>query len=135
MLATLSALRAAGVWLEVSTPLMDGCNTDAASLHVQSERVALLGPDTPWHLLRVTPDYRRPSSSPTASAQLRQARPIAHATGRRFVYVERALGAAAAARCPACATTVSERESGVLTRNRLRNGRCPCCSHRLAGRW
>lgn len=136
VLATLSALRAAGVWLEVSTPLIDGFNTDTASLHALSERIAAVSPATPWHLLRVTPDYRRPRLRPTSARQLLHARAIAQASGLHFVYVERALGAAATTTyCPACATPLIERESGSLPRSALRDGRCPSCAHSLPGRW
>ncbi|MBD0421495.1 AmmeMemoRadiSam system radical SAM enzyme [Streptomyces sp. TRM S81-3] len=136
VLRTLELMRAAGVWVEVSTPLIPGTSDDDAHLARIAGHVARLGPDTPWHLLRFTPTYRMARHRPTPPDRLRRAVDIGHAAGLRYVYVERALGAGGrATRCPGCGTEAVTRDVWGPGRSLLRDGRCPGCGQRLAGVW
>jgi pyruvate formate lyase activating enzyme len=136
VLAALDALAAAGVWLEVSTPLIPGWNDDPATLRALAEAVRALGPETPWHLLRFHPDYRLQGAPPTPPALLERARAVAREAGLRHVYVERALGEdGRATRCPRCDEVVVRRDLWALAGSMLVDGRCPRCTTRVAGRW
>jgi pyruvate formate lyase activating enzyme len=155
VLDTLATWRAAGVWLEIATPLIPGVNTDPATLRALARHVRALGPDTPWHLLRFHPDYRLQDAPPTHPELLATARDIARAEGLAHVYVERALGADARhTRCPGCASIAVRRDfddgrgqdlghgNAGPARDRwrvtaagLQDGRCACCHHPISGRW
>jgi pyruvate formate lyase activating enzyme len=126
----------AGVWIEISTPLIPGVNTDDASLRTMAKRVYACGPATPWHLLRFHPDYRLVRVSPTHPDLLARAAGIANEVGLEHVYVERAIGQAGRdTRCPSCQATVVRRDIWALAENRVVAGRCPDCEVPIAGRW
>jgi pyruvate formate lyase activating enzyme len=146
VLDTLATWRAAGVWLEIATPLIPGFNTDVATLRALAGHVRALGASTPWHILRFHPDYRLQDAPPTHPELLRMARDIAREQGLAHVYVERALGEEARhTRCPGCADVLvhraldagdgSSREPWHTRVVGLRQGRCARCDHPIPGRW
>jgi pyruvate formate lyase activating enzyme len=155
VLDTLATWRAAGLWLEIATPLIPGFNTDPTTLRALARHVRALGPDTPWHLLRFHPDYRLQDAPPTHPELLAMARDIARDEGLAHVYVERALGEDARhTRCPGCGDVLVQRDfdsglgdglgrgDGGPGRDRwriraagLQNGRCARCHRPIPGRW
>jgi pyruvate formate lyase activating enzyme len=127
---------AAGVWVEVSTPLIPGISADPDSLRKIAARLASIDIDIPWHLLRFTPDFRMSDSVPSSPAALRDAREIGHESGLRFVYVERALGATGRnTSCPACGRQLVDRGIWRMVQNDIMDGRCPQCGFLIPGRW
>ncbi|MFE9448060.1 radical SAM protein [Streptomyces sp. NPDC006739] len=136
VLAAVERFRAAGVWVEVSTPLIPGTSADPSQLRSIARRLAAIDPGLPWHLLRFTPDFRMGGQDPTAPSALAAARHTGAEEGLRFVYVERALGPEGrATRCPRCADTVVERGVWETLDNRLTGGGCPSCGAHIPGRW
>ena len=136
VLDAVERFRAAGVWVEVSTPLIPGVSADAAALRVIAARLAALDRAIPWHLLRFTPDFKMAGDRPTLPDELRAARQIGRQAGLQFVYVERALGPAGReTRCPSCASLLVARGIWQTQRNAVRAGRCPRCSAATPGVW
>lgn len=136
VLAAAAAYKRLGVWVEISTPLINGINTDPEQIRQMAAMVATIGPDVPWHLVRVLPEYRMQTLMPTSPALLQQAIHIGHQAGLRHVYVERATGATGRQTCcPNCATIVIDRAIGTLTQNHLKAGHCPVCNEAIAGVW
>lgn len=152
VLDTLATWRAAGVWIEIATPLIPGFNTGEPALRALARHVRALGADTPWHLLRFHPDYRLQDAPPTHPALLAAARDIARAEGLSHVYVERALGADGRhTRCPRCGglAVARDREAGPegagsggsgserwrIDASGMHDGRCARCRHAIPGRW
>lgn len=136
VLAAVERFRAAGVWVEVSTPLIPGTSAGLSQLRVIARRLAAIDPNLPWHLLRFTPDFRMTTEDPTAPSALAAARRQGAEEGLRFVYVERALGPEGRnTRCPRCAFTVVERGIWETLDNRLAGGGCPSCGADIPGRW
>ncbi|MSQ48629.1 MAG: AmmeMemoRadiSam system radical SAM enzyme [Deltaproteobacteria bacterium] len=136
LLANLHAFRARGIWLEISTPLITGFNTDTASLVALAEQVYAIGAEVPWHLLRFHPDYHRLHADPTTPELLARAVAIAKDVGLRYVYVERALGARGRCTyCPQCGYEVITRDIWALRQNALHDGACPACGEIVPGKW
>lgn len=136
VLAALSALAQAGVWVEVSTPLLPGINEDRESIRRMAELVAQVNQDIPWHLIRFTPEFRMHRERPTPPQALRDAVEIGHEVGLRYVYVERALGSEGrSTRCPRCAVEVISRGIWSTLHNTLRAGSCASCGEPIPGRW
>ncbi|MFJ3673152.1 radical SAM protein [Streptomyces sp. NPDC090106] len=128
--------RDAGVWVEISTPVIPGTSSDDRQLASIAGFVASLGADTPWHLLRFTPTYRMGDHRPTAPERLASAARVGRAAGLRHIYVERALGATGrATHCPGCGVEVVTRGVWGRAESRLRGGSCPACGERIAGVW
>jgi pyruvate formate lyase activating enzyme len=136
VLAALGRFAAAGIWVEVSTPLIPTVNADPDSLRRIADHVRALGPDVPWHLGRFNPEYRLKHLPPTADETFHLAVDVARAAGLRHVYIERALGPfGRRTACPTCGTTVVERDIWTTTLVTLVDGKCPTCGTSIPGRW
>lgn len=136
VLDAIERFRDAGVWVEVSTPLIPGTSADPAALKTIARRLAALDRGMPWHLLRFTPDFRMRRDPPTLPSALRTGKEIGHASGLSFVYVERALGPAGRrTNCPVCASTLVERGVWETLEYGISGGRCPRCAQEIPGRW
>jgi pyruvate formate lyase activating enzyme len=126
----------AGVWVEVSTPVIPGFNSDPASLRLLAEEVLRLGADIPWHLLRFNPEFRMRALAPTHPDTLGLAAAVGREVGLRYVYVERALGAAGRATCcPRCGHQVVSRGIWSTAQVALVSGCCPECGSPIPGVW
>jgi len=136
VLEAIERFRAAGVWVEVSTPLIPGGASSDDELRQLARHVTRIDPGLPWHLLRFTPDFRMQRHAPTAPSALSRAVSIAREAGLEYVYVERALGAEGRrTRCPNCADVLIERGIWEAQRVRLTDGACPRCAKPIPGRW
>jgi pyruvate formate lyase activating enzyme len=136
VLETLAILLAAGVWVEVSTPLIPDVNTDPAALRTLARTIAGLGRSIPWHLVRFVPEYRLARLPPTPTELIARALEIGREAGLDFVYTERALGEAGRRTdCPGCGQVLVSRRLWGLDSERLRGGRCPVCATLIPGRW
>ena len=133
---TVERFLAAGVWVEISTPLVPGTASEPWQLAAIAARLAAISADLPWHLLRFTPDYQLADAVPTAPKALADAVRIGHDAGLRYIYVERALGAGGRrTSCPACAGPLVERDIWALRTNLITDGACPACHTTIPGIW
>lgn len=136
VLDAVKRFRAAGVWVEVSTPLVPGTAASPDQLRMIAARIAAVDPDLPWHLLRFTPDFRLTDAPPTSPAALEAAVTIGREAGLRFVYVERALGPGGRrTTCRGCGTILVERDIWALNRSVISDGACPDCRTPVPGVW
>lgn len=128
--------RAAGVWVEISTPLIPGISDSPQALSAIAARIAAVDADIPWHLLRFTPDFRMRRADPTPPTALAAGRAAGRESGLRFVYVERALGAEGRnTHCSRCNTQLIDRDIWKMVHNGIRDGQCPVCDFSMPGRW
>jgi pyruvate formate lyase activating enzyme len=136
VLDAVERFRAAGVWVEVSTPLVPGTAASPHQLRAIAARLAAVDPDLPWHLLRFTPDFRLTDAPPTSPAALETGVTIGREAGLRFVYVERALGPGGRrTSCPVCDTALVERGIWTLNWSAISDGACPACRTPVPGVW
>jgi pyruvate formate lyase activating enzyme len=136
VLETIGACIAAGVWVEISTPVIPKFNADEDSLRALAARIREWGAWIPWHLLRFSPDFRLRRASSTPPETLAEAVRIARREGLRYVYVERACGPEQRnTQCPDCGYTVISRALWATRTMALVNGGCPNCGSAIPGRW
>jgi pyruvate formate lyase activating enzyme len=136
VLAAVRGLVQAGVWVEISTPVIPGFNADDASLGRLAQTILAIGADVPWHLVRFMPAYKLQEAPPASPSLLRRAREIARREGVRFVYVERALGKDARnTYCHRCGAVLIRRGIWCTEEILLRDGQCPQCHSVIPGRW
>jgi pyruvate formate lyase activating enzyme len=136
VLDTMARLRAAGVWVEASTPLVPGTASEPAQLRAIAAELAAISPDLPWHLVRFTPDYQLAGPAPTSPEALAAAVGIGRDAGLRYVYVERALGPdGRSTTCPSCSAVLVERDIWALRESKLASGSCPACGLGIPGIW
>jgi pyruvate formate lyase activating enzyme len=139
VLDTLKAMRAAGIWLEVTTLVIPGKNDDPEELKELAEfLVRELSPDTPWHVSAYTPRYKYEQSGPppTPVKSLEKAVEIGRKAGLRFVYAGNAPGHnSESTACPSCGRIVVGRRGFRVTGLDLNNGACPTCNRPIPGVW
>jgi pyruvate formate lyase activating enzyme len=132
---TLRAMKAAGIFLEVTTLVIPGLNDAPDELAALAGFIAgELGPGTPWHVSRFHPVYRLTDRPPTPVETLTAARDIGLAAGLKYVYVGNVPGNGGEdTPCPGCGETVIRRRGYRILDNRLENGRCPDCGETVHG--
>ena len=136
VLDAIERFRAAGVWVEVCTPIIPGISDTPAALGAIAGRLASMDQQMPWHLLRFTPDFRMRRHPPTSPAGLLAAATIGYEKGLAFVYVERALGPDYRnSRCRKCGAVLIERGIWSTITNSISDGRCSICDTSVPGRW
>ncbi|SDT45633.1 AmmeMemoRadiSam system radical SAM enzyme [Actinoplanes derwentensis] len=136
VLDTVERLHAAGVWIEVTTPLIPGTSDSADQLAGIARRIARIDRDIPWHLARFSPDYRLTGQPPTSPEALARAVDVGRDAGLRYVYVERALGAPGRhTSCLTCGHVLIERDVWALAGMTLTDGACPECGAGVPGIW
>ena len=136
VLEAIVAMRAAGIWLEVTTLVIPGRNDDDGELRAIARWiVASTGPETPWHVSRFFPAWRMTDVPPTPPATLRHAADIGREEGLRHVYVGNApeLGLEDT-RCAGCGRLLIARRGYAVRNGLTAAGGCPGCGRQLAGR-
>ncbi len=131
----ISAMRKAGIWLELTTLVIPGRNDDPEQLRsIAAWIVATLGPETPWHVSRFMPAFHMGDVPATPLATLRRASEIGREAGLVHVYVGNApeLGLEDTA-CAGCGRLLIERHGYRMRSLLTGNGLCPGCSRPLAG--
>jgi pyruvate formate lyase activating enzyme len=139
ILATIRALHAMDVWLEIVTLLIPGFNDSDDELQRLTAFIASVSPDIPWHVTAFHKDYRMTDPDDTPAATLVRACEIGAHAGLRFVYAGNLPGRVGRwehTYCPDCGDMLIERYGYVIKRQRIgSDGRCPSCSRRIPGIW
>ncbi len=87
VLATARTFQAAGVWVEISTPLLTGQNDSDESISTMAHLIIdTLGPQTPWHLLRGHAAWKMMNLLMTETERLHHAECLARQAGLQHVY-------------------------------------------------
>ncbi len=138
VLAAIREYKKLGVWIELTTLLIPGLNDDEKELRDIAYFIKTdLGPDVPWHVSRFFPAYKMVHWRETPTRSLLRARDVGREVGLRHVYLGNMPQDKGAENtiCPGCETVVIQRCGFAVVANQLQAGRCPNCSHFVAGRW
>jgi pyruvate formate lyase activating enzyme len=137
VLDTLVRIRERGVWLELVVLIVPTLNDDASEVGAMARWIVQqLGPDVPLHFTRFHPTYRLTELEPTPVSTLERCREIALEAGVHFVYTgntPRHPGENTI--CPTSGEVLVERAGFSVIRNRIVDGRCPCCDRPVPGVW
>ena len=133
--STLKQMVKAGIWVEVTSLLIEGHNDSETQIRAMACFIAQeLGTHIPWHLSAFYPNYKMQDHHATKLATLLKAKAIAQEESLQYIYLGN-IGVEGSTKCPHCQTPVIERRGyGTLT-NRLKEGRCPECSNIIEGIW
>jgi len=130
-----------GLWLEIVTLLIPGFNDSVDELRRLTEFVAGISPDIPWHVTAFHTDYKMQGDDQrdTNAEDLLGAAEIGRQAGLRYIYAGNLpgrIGNWEDTRCPQCGETLIQRHGYLIEDYRLTpEGRCPCCSQQIPGRW
>jgi pyruvate formate lyase activating enzyme len=125
------------VWLEITTLLIPEENDSDAEIRALCKWIAEnLNPDVPLHFTAFHPDFKFRHKPPTPSATLNRARDIALATGIHYCYTGNVYDPEGQTTyCPQCKKPVIARNWHTVEKNHLKNGHCPYCHFKIAGRF
>jgi pyruvate formate lyase activating enzyme len=127
-------MRDLGVWVEVTTLLIPGLNDDPAGLREIARFLCSVGPEIPWHVSAFHPTYRLTDRARTPVETLRRAGEIGREEGLEYVYSGNVPGdEGESTHCPRCGERVVHRIGFRVVANRIRDGGCPGCGHRMPG--
>ncbi|HOG08314.1 MAG: AmmeMemoRadiSam system radical SAM enzyme [Syntrophales bacterium] len=134
VLDSLRALKAAGVWVEVTTLLIPGLNDGEEELRDIARFIHGLGPETPWHVSRFHPQFRMRTTPRTPPRAIRLATDVGRAEGLRYVYSGNLPGDEGEKTfCHGCGQLLIDRFGYTIRGIDLDEARCPRCRTPLAG--
>jgi len=132
---TLRLMVAEGIWVEVTTLLIEGENDSDEDLKAMADFIAKeLGVHVPWHLSAFHPDYKMLDHTNTSLQTLERAQKIAKEAGLLYVYLGN-VPVHGDTYCPECNTLLIDRTGYRVTQNKLINGACPQCNRAIEGVW
>ena len=132
---TLKLMVKSGIWIEVTTLLIEGDNDSNKDLEEMADFIANeLGRYVPWHLSAFHPDYKVLDKPPTSIQTLQKAYKIAKEAGLYYVYLGN-VPVRADTYCPNCQTLLIDRSGYNVVTNNLIDGQCPKCKREIEGVW
>lgn len=136
VLDTIRGMKEHGIWIELTTLLIPGLNTDEDEINRLISFIGSVDTSIPWHVSRFFPQHRLLDIQPTPTGSIFTVLERAGEKGLQYVYAGNvADDRFAHTHCPACGTVIIER-SGYSTRVlNLSDGNCGDCGHAVAGVW
>ena len=132
---TLRGMVSVGIWVEVTTLLIEGENDSDTDLKAMAAFIAdELGTHVPWHLSAFHPDYKMQDHEYTKLDTLERAQKIAKEAGLQYVYLGN-VPVHGDTYCPDCGTLLIDRTGYSVTKNLLVDGHCPKCKREIEGVW
>ena len=136
VLATLETMKEMGIWLEVTTLLINGLNDSPEELKEIARFLADLGTDIPWHISRFHPTYRLTNIPPTDPDTIRRAKDLGYEAGLKYVYTGNLPGDdGEKTLCHSCGKLLIDRFGFSIRHNRIEKGICPECKAEIPGVW
>jgi pyruvate formate lyase activating enzyme len=139
VLETIRRLYELGFWVEVVTLLVPGFNDTEEELARLTGFLAGVSPDIPWHVTAFHQHYKMADSARTTPKMLTEAAAIGRRAGLNYVYAGNLpgrVGELEDTKCPACGDLLVARDGYQIRRYRVtRDGECPSCRAKIAGRW
>jgi pyruvate formate lyase activating enzyme len=136
VLESIRLMKELGMWVEVTTLVIPTINDSDEELTKIAEFLVSVDVNIPWHISRFHPTYNMTDLPPTPVQTLHRAREIGLGKGLKFVYSGNVPGDEGEnTYCPRCKTLIIGRFGFQITKNDLRNGRCPKCAADIAGIW
>jgi pyruvate formate lyase activating enzyme len=133
VLNSIQLLKAAGVWIEVTTLIIPGENDAPEELTAIARFIASVNPDIPWHISRFHADYKFKDYAPTPERTLKLAYDLGISQGLRHVYVGNFGSWGQDTLCPQCQKLLIKREGFEILESHLAQNKCVFCQAALAG--
>ena len=135
VLDTITAMRRGGLWVEVTTLLIPGLNTDTAQLDRVISFLHDLDPEIPWHVSRYYPQYRM-EIPPTEAREVHSALERAREAGLCHLYAGNLPDEQwTDTRCPGCGAVLVTRRGYSTRVMGMDGGKCAACGRAIAGVW
>lgn len=124
-----------GVWIEITTLLIEGVNDSEKELKELASFIASINVNIPWHITAFHPAYKMTNIRATGKASLLKARQIGLTDGLKYVYMGNVLSGEENTMCSKCQSLLVERQRFSVRSNCLEDGCCPNCGEFIPGVW
>lgn len=132
---TLRQMVKEGIWVEVTTLLIEGENDSDQDLKEMAAFIANdLGKHVPWHLSAFHPDYKMMDHERTKLETLQRAKEIGKKAGLYYIYMGN-VPVHGDTHCPDCGELLIDRTGYSVIVNKLEGGCCPKCKRAIEGVW
>jgi pyruvate formate lyase activating enzyme len=132
---TLRLMVELGIWVEVTTLLIEGENDSEKDIYKMAEFIADdLGKYIPWHLSAFHPDYKMKDHKNTTVETLQKAYDIAKKVGLEYVYLGN-VSLEKDTNCPKCNELLISRKNYHTKIKNFKNGHCLRCNNKIKGVW
>ncbi len=132
---TLRQMVKEGIWVEVTTLLIEGENDSDQDLKEMAAFIANdLGKHVPWHLSAFHPDYKMMDHERTKLETLQCAKEIGKKAGLYYIYMGN-VPVHGDTHCPDCGELLIDRTGYSVIVNKLEGGCCPKCKRAIEGVW
>ena len=134
VLDAISHCKQSGIWIEVTTLIIQGLNDAQDMLKKTAGFIASVGKEIPWHVTAFHPTYRMTDRGATPVESLLRARDIGLEAGLHYVYTGNIPGSGGEdTRCHACGALLIRRKGYSLSLHGLKPGVCDSCGSACAG--
>ena len=134
VLESIERLRAAGIWVEITTLLIPGMNDSDRELKEIAQWIAGTDIAMPWHISAFHPSYKLMDVPRTPLETLERARDIGINQGLRYVYTGNIPNSKGESTyCYGCGELLIERSGFVVKKNVIEDSRCPRCASIIDG--
>ena len=134
VLDSLKKMKERGIWLEITTLLIPGLNDSDEELKDIASFIVRLGPETPWHISRFHPQFKRLETPSTPIDTLHRACRIGKEAGLKYVYSGNVPGDEGENTvCSNCKKSVIKRHGFKIINNFLSGSSCSHCGQKLEG--
>lgn len=133
---TIRLMKELGIWVEVTTLVIPDHNDSEKDLTDIAEFIKSVDASIPWHVSQFYPTYKLIDKPRTPVKKLKLAMEIGYAVGLEYIYVGNVPGEKGESTyCPSCKELLIERIGYTIMSNRLKDRKCPKCSHQIEGSW
>jgi pyruvate formate lyase activating enzyme len=134
VLDSLKKMKERGIWLEITTLLIPGLNDSTEELKDIAAFILSLGAETPWHISRFHPQFKRLETPSTPIDSLHRACLIGKEAGLKYVYSGNVPGDEGENTvCSNCKKLVIKRHGFRIIDNFLSGPACSHCGQKLEG--
>lgn len=135
VITTIEKMFSNGIWLEITTLLINGVNDSEEELYGLASFIADLNKDIPWHISGFRPEYKLSEREVTSSVSIKKAMEIGKKSGLKYVYPGN-VREEKNTYCPTCGEMLMRRlfqRSEVL--ESFHEHKCGVCGSEIAGIW
>jgi pyruvate formate lyase activating enzyme len=134
VLDSLKKMKERGIWLEITTLLIPGLNDSNEELKDIAAFILSLGAETPWHISRFHPQFKRLEPPSTPIDSVHRACLIGNEAGLKYVYSGNVSGDEGENTvCSNCKKLVIKRHGFRIIDNFLSGPACSHCGQKLEG--
>lgn len=129
-------MKAAGIWVEVTTLIVPGENDSEEELRAMAEFIASVGKEIPWHVSRFHPDYKYVEAHTTPLETIERAKEIGKEAGLKYVYLGN-VPLSKRTTCSGCGKELIARDGYSIgfTKDFEEDGKCKGCGTVVEGIW